>query len=1133
MSAPSRIEVGDVFSQDVVTATGIKVDRTSARPIAAFENRFLEGGRAYAEGRAHEALVITDLGGDRALMHVRRDPESPSNWSKTRLFKDHKPSEVVVISSGDNNGCYGIWVLFVASDKLYGARLADNGLSWGDPAEYGSAMSNLRTSTLAGQDMDGEVEAAAEAIFHDTATKRLTSVKVQSDGTLTSYVLDVPDGNGQAHMTAGLAASVVDGELKIYGARDWGDSGLAVAGREEEEEEAKPDKVLGAVTLIPDTHTFLVHYTDGRLRASAYRPNGAHVQSEWVVFPGSRHVRDVRVHMGGTAKDPLWDLYITGESNVLWVVRQHRTSFNASGLPNWLPAVPVDADIATHGVAAAMGGDTTAVFHTHTSGNGELSMEVQDAHSEQWREVHVAVHHTDVYEVTRHRVQATVLDGDGAPLSNTKVTLEVADHTHSACEITVQGRTTAIGRTPTEVCTDDMGRVTFTLPANGLAVPDLKMVAGTEPRVVHTIQPARAVFSYLSGQGVLNPTNPDGGLPKFDADGSTLRKLKPELKPDDAAVATKAIHEAAAHGLKKTKPGVLGVHIKMPLTQEGRSPERWSFRELRDADSFDRALADATAPGSWIGDLWNGAKRVAGDVARAVKKGVAAVTDTVIDFTNKTITLALQIGSELVNGITLAFKTLEHVAQYVTGVFKRIGAALKEALDWLKALFSFGDIWNTKTALQKAIVAFPGTVQDGLDRARTAADTWLGEQDAELAKGFKKLRDELKGKSVKNLRAQAVQHLAATATADDTHQNWLTDKVAAARPTMPDPTVPDGVEGPWKAMIKDLEKAMGDFRTSAKSLKDALGDLVEDPTKLRAHAVDELLTAVESFVKGLLATARGLLNGLFGVLKAMLTGVDTAFNKELDLGPLKAVWNWIAKAGGQQTEDKFTVAGFLCLLAAFPITIAYKLLNNNEQPFPNGELPFTTSKSGPASPGLDADKIVLIIAGLITIHWGLIGFFPIAMGADAPFGCVLVNAALGILIFIMVHFGHRWDKIPADHVTKMIVFAGPLIATINLVIVVAAAKYPGVAEVKSFLVPLLSTIGGAIALGLVAGYAIAGKLTGALPIATGVLNCFPGLFSFLKLPEIKSIPYVPAVSIAVDTLCRFIPGAFVVVDARK
>ena len=51
---------------------------------------------------------------------------------------------------------------------------------------------------------------------------------------------------------------------------------------------------------------------------------------------------------------------------------------------------------------------------------------------------------------------------------------------------------------------------------------------------------------------------------------------------------------------------------------------------------------------------------------------------------------------------------LEDAAQLTVGVFKAIAAAVEDVNDWLKALFDFAAIWNTKMALEALFLHLAG-----------------------------------------------------------------------------------------------------------------------------------------------------------------------------------------------------------------------------------------------------------------------------------------------------------------------------------------------------------------------------------------------------------------------------------------
>ncbi|MFI9324843.1 hypothetical protein ACIGXI_34395 [Kitasatospora aureofaciens] len=359
---------------------------------------------------------------------------------------------------------------------------------------------------------------------------------------------------------------------------------------------------------------------------------------------------------------------------------------------------------------------------------------------------------------------------------------------------------------------------------------------------------------------------------------------------------------------------------------------------------------------------------------------------------------------------------------------------------------------------------------------------------------------------------------------------------------MPAFGTPDSAKDPVDALVAGLKKAQAKFEDAAKKLREGLGDLATDPGKLKVKALDELLGAVQSFVIGMLDAAKALLDALLALVKSLVSGLNSLLTKKVELGPLNSLWDWVARAGGQSTGDALSAASLVALLVAFPVTIAYKLLNNNAQPFPEGKLPFkiggqsTDNPEEPIADGAsgaagDHSKLILTVAGLATIGWGLIALFPNAMGPDTPLFLVVVNLLLGIAIFVVGHAGTSWAKINKAGWGNLVVFAGPIATTLALTVIALAEKFPPWAAIKPIAVPFLFTIAGSLSLSWAITCIASGTLTKAMPIATAVIGAFPPLMSFLKLPPWKTQPEIQATSVAIDTLGRFIPGAFTVIEA--
>ena len=186
----------------------------------------------------------------------------------------------------------------------------------------------------------------------------------------------------------------------------------------------------------------------------------------------------------------------------------------------------------------------------------------------------------------------------------------------SAADISVGNRLYSVTHdTPAQLTTDATGKLWIAVLANaGIACPSFVVQAEGLPEPL-TVSPSAPVQTYLSGKGTLNPTNPGGPLPMFDADGKTLsnaqvggKALAPGAgqNPKLAGIAAAAIQNTAKIGVG-APPSALaytGSFHGNPFFRHLQSPAE--VKQMVDT----KRLTMSTAGGFWdelqhfFGDIW-------------------------------------------------------------------------------------------------------------------------------------------------------------------------------------------------------------------------------------------------------------------------------------------------------------------------------------------------------------------------------------------------------------------------------------------------------------------------------------------------------------------------------------------------
>ena len=573
--------------------------------------------------------------------------------------------------------------------------------------------------------------------------------------------------------------------------------------------------------------------------------------------------------------------------------------------------------------------------------DGELALRLhhQDSVTSLWRSGHVHQPASKAFEVVRFRTEINVSDANGLPLANAPVTLSLANN-GSAVEIAVRNQLRSVqSDSPVQLTTDASGKLSFSIMANaGMACPDLEVNADGFAKPL-PLSPSGAVHTYLSGTGVLNPTNPGGALPVFDADGKTLTaanngKLAPGAagNPQLAAVVAQGIQKTAKVGKGETT-GMAGYSGDFT---------NGTFREIKSADELAKLLPEHTA----LTGFWNELENFFGDIWEGIKNAAIAIKNFIVDTATKIAHFAIQIGEWIADGVKLMIKGIEEAAHFIAGIFNAIGAAIEKVIDWLKALFDFPAIWRTKKAFQQALLALPTSISDALKSAEKLGDDWFAKQKGQLDDSFKSMKKRYEGKAMGQLpgwqspaKGPSSSNLAGNASPADftsnVHHNWLTEKVSSNPPTDQVLLMTLGGDDPFAGFKDKMAESAQDFQKSIDDLRVAFHAMFTGD--FDTVGMVALIDAAQNFVDGILDFVNGLFDGVLEFGEALMTELCRLLNKELPPGFLTTIWGWMADAAGYPDDKKLTIAALISLVAAFPSTVIFKLIAGvDKEPFKTG-----------------------------------------------------------------------------------------------------------------------------------------------------------------------------------------------------
>jgi hypothetical protein len=1111
---PLSAEWSCVLSQDVITTATIPVDSTSRAPVAVFTNP--SSGGIGGNARA-EALAIVNTGNGKQICHVARDRATDGGWRAIPLFGGRSAQQVAAAVPYAGTSQAAVHGLFLDGLQLHVTSLAADGVTWSAPVTVtGTPLSNPRIAyspagraVVYGVSPSGDLATAYQTQVGGPFTSVVCAMKgvlTQDDFQLCmideqSFTI-LANYNSQAYLITGVLGA--DHYSSLGAAPEFKEKLLQVA--------------LGYWSPAQNTLIFLLVDDDKALHAWAQNsassnpvvqkiPNGSLSQATGHIdYDGSLHVYAIDHKLG------------------LWVLHQSaRQPWREDGTPNWAPMLPLDKGVTR--VVSDMNPAAAPSLFALDGADFSLRLHAQDAKSRLWKSDKVMQHATQAYEVARYRTEVRIVDGNGRSLPRQAVTVAV-EKGCSTVEAWAGGLIHHIDENGATLITDATGKLTISLLANdkGLACPNLVVSGGGLASQV-TVKPAGAVHSYLSGKGTLNPTNPGGALPVFDASGSTLKRLTPDATP----TAAEAIRNGAMVALKDPPPGVLG--FGGSLRKGNHTFEVFHTETALQAHRSDAGLVEA-------GGFWEELAHFFGDIFEGICNAVIAIAHFVVDVVRAVVDFTLQIAEWTAKALGLPVDGIEKAASFMNGVFNSVDAGIDKVVDWLKALFDFGAIWRTKMAIEEGITAVPSYVKQLALLSQKRADNWFAQQKQTVDDAFAAFKKEYANQTFgaqqnwQNPAAPASsQPIAGGAALSDftnnPHHNWLWDKLASNSPNAPamlfGARSMSSADDPWDAFAKHLGESGKEFLAAIGKFKDAIWSIITNPASFATTAIPDFIDMANLLVDALLDLCDAIVDAAAGLAVAAMEALETALTAELQLGFLNTLWSWIAGAAGYPQDGKLTFGALASLVVAFPSTLIYKLIQGvDQEPFPDGKFP--VKPHAPDAPyaaqiGVKMPWVCILLSDIARIVQVIPAGFADIDGNNAPWWLTGIGVVWSMAVWALrngypAFSPEGWVSFTAAAVQLM--WIGPTV----YFALKSAAWVKEDPKALGDAIDLAITASGALMLVAGIGLDIFAKLPPGQKIAN-ILTPMPSLFCFLNMTVFRDnvdAPFAIAANLLADTV---------------
>jgi len=1020
---PFVATASSTLSQDIVMTDNILADAQSASPVAMIINPCAGGIPGNSQPEAL-AIVTREVDGESVLQlcHVARTTDKEGGWMLNPLFSSLPPVEVAAGTNRSRAPYASVYAFFTAGEgDLYYSSLKADGSNWenckclNNNIENYSGIHNLQVTytpsngnlILYGNTRDGNLI----TVYPQTNPAEPPTVNVcNMDGALLgnsfrlcmtdehSWYLLVSCNNQPVLYKGELSGKTPDASQVVN--TFIGEMGKVVLGYWSP---ATVDHPAQAMWLYIDTSQQLQVGTIG-----------GQTLAPWQIVNTNKISLTEAAGYVSAADGSLHVYYIDNTAEAgLWVMHQLSLDdgWDQNGLPVFAPAIPLGTGVS--GLVCDTNPRNNAGFFALDAADYSLRLHTQDLISQHWNSYKLTTPSMEVFELVRFRTELSLSDANGTPLCNYPVGLNVAVG-NSSCEASVMGSALSIGEKPTRLTTDAAGRVTLSvLATNGISIPAMELTADGLP-ASFAFQPAGYTHAYLSGKvNNYNPFNPGGGLPAFDTAGSTLMNA---TTPDNVHLydpasgapvdtAAQAIAMGAQVGLNSTPAGLAGFYAAAP----GYSTQSFhSFYSLEEMETF---LCGSGFQGIYSpGSIWDDIGGFFGDIWEGIKNGVIKIKDAAVTIADKMATLTLAIGEDIIKGVRISIAGLEKAAHFIAGIFSWIGAEITMVIDWLKALFDFPAIVRTTRVFETGLQSMPGYITQLAQTWKTDIDNWFNGLEDTLDDAFAKMKRNYADRTFGNLQGfhspgqggsePGIGTLSTRDFVSHVHHNWILDKINAYSGKTPPWSSLTATPSPWADFKTLLGQSGADMLAAIDDFKKAVLSIVHQPASIATTGIADFADMVHKMTDALLKLCNAAADGFFALAGFFMDELDKLLSAPIKIAPLQALWKHISKS-----KDPLTVSTLLSLMAAFPVTVIYKLLKSGAEPFPpHTPNPFSHAglpRTGYAGVGIDMPSVCILVAAILQVLEVIPCTIADLIGNNAPWQITLVSVAQAGLIFLL------------------------------------------------------------------------------------------------------------------------------------
>jgi hypothetical protein len=349
----------------------------------------------------------------------------------------------------------------------------------------------------------------------------------------------------------------------------------------------------------------------------------------------------------------------------------------------------------------------------------------------------------------------------------------------------------------------------------------------------------------------------------------------------------------------------------------------------------DEVAGDAArrlAERSFLSSVWDGMEDAADVIVSTVETTVEDVASGAREVMRAVVVTVVTGVRDAVTGLIRAWdavvQTVEDALDFVRGLLRTVGARIHELLDYLKDLFEWDDILATQRVMEKYLVEMRTPLKVAVDGAGSAAVGAIRSFRARVDREFDSWRGVVDGRQLQARKA-AVRSAPASGIRSSYFFSMLSHALEAAKPSRPDlgDRLQRVLSDTFQRLEREVAAGLGTLpdRVRAAGLENALAD----PERLVGAGIDLLLACVQAVADTALELGETVVRAIADIIDVLLDALHDFCTTRISLPLVTDFYEQVVMEGDGSEMTPFSM---IALLAAIPMTVAYKAISGRDEP---------------------------------------------------------------------------------------------------------------------------------------------------------------------------------------------------------